>query len=381
MKHMASSVKLISKRRIPEASDENEFTWAYETNDTWIPFSDGISSSIEKAFQQGSKEIFIDGIYRIDLEDFVRENVNDQKHKQSIRRRRVSKSSFSNEDESRRNERFSFHLECVSRCSASADTNYYGSPFIAEWYLTFTKGKRNITFDSIFHVLVQGLREEGPKNESKCVDDIVNNLNKIRDEVLQKSEKQKMEELENYCARLYTKSCFIHRIVNIALRNNDHTKQRTLGPYCLLVFNYIGRHVDDDFSIRRRLRQSFRSTKPQLMTVFRGDCISREMIEEYQQAVGNKSKYFKWLPFVSTSRDQTVAECFLGNVLYKIQLERSLLKDQLVDISSISSFNDEEEILLQPGVRFQVDKVELDKIKYLPLVSINIVPSYVSTLR
>jgi hypothetical protein len=100
------------------------------------------------------------------------------------------------EDESRRCERFSFHLGLVSSCSVSVDTNYYGSPFIAEWFLTFTKGKRNITFDSIFPVLVQGLREEGQNEPEHVVRDIVDSLNKIRDKVPRKNEKKRMKELE-----------------------------------------------------------------------------------------------------------------------------------------------------------------------------------------
>jgi hypothetical protein len=52
-----------------------------------------------------------------------------------------------------------------------------------------------------------------------------------------------------------------------------------------------------------------------------------------------------------------------------------------VDIGTISSFKDEKEILLQPGVRFQVVKVEFDDMDSLHLVHINIVPSYVSSLR
>jgi hypothetical protein len=261
------------------------------------------------------------------------------------------------------------------------DTNYYGSPFIAEWFLIFTKGKRNVTFDSIFPVLVQGLQEEGQTEPEHVVRNIVNSFNKIKDEVLRKSEKKKMEALEDYCAELYTKPCFIYRMVNIALRDHDHTKRRTLGPYCFLVFNYIGRHFDDKFSIRRRLRQNFRPARSQPWTVFRGDYISREMIEEYRRAAGDQSKYFKWLPFVSTSRDQSIAENFAKNVLYVIELQHYSLKDQFADMSTISSFKGEQEILLQPGVRFQVVKLEFNDMKSLYSVHINIVPSYVSSLR
>jgi hypothetical protein len=52
-----------------------------------------------------------------------------------------------------------------------------------------------------------------------------------------------------------------------------------------------------------------------------------------------------------------------------------------VDISAVSSYKQEKEILLQPGVRFQVVKVKFDDMKSLHLVHIKIVPSYVSRLR
>ncbi|CAF2792692.1 unnamed protein product [Rotaria sp. Silwood2] len=383
---MTSSVRLISVRKIPEASTENEFIWVYQMNDKWTPFSDTASSVIEKAFRHGFEEIFINEIYRIDLKHFVQEHIDDRNCKQSIRRRRrhLLKSSASsdeaNEDESRRCERFSFPLGLVSSCSVSVDTNYYGSPFIAEWFLVFTNRKRKITFNSIFPALVQGLQEEGKTESERVVRNITDTLNKIRDESFRKREKNRMKELEICCAKLYTKSCFIYHTVNIALRDNDHTKLRTLGPYCFLVFNYIGRHLNDDFSIRRRFRQTLRPTKFQLTTVFRGDYISHEIIQEYQQAVGNNSKYFKWLSFVSTSRDQDVAESFARNVLYIIELQHYSLNDQFVDLSTISCHQEENEILLQPGVRFQVVKVEFDDMKGINLVHIKIVPSYVSTL-
>ncbi|CAF3805922.1 unnamed protein product [Rotaria sp. Silwood1] len=383
---MASPVKLISVRQIPEASAQDEFIWGYQMNDKWIPFPDTVSSNIDKAFRQGLEELFTNEGYRIDLKDFVQEHINDRNCKQLIlrRRRHPHKSSISNnktnEDEYQRYERFSFPLGLVSSCSVSADTNYYGSPFIEEWYLTFTNGKRKVTVDSIFPVVIEGLREEGKTESEDVVRNIMNILNKTREKGLRKSEKKRMIELENCCAKLYTNSNFLYRIVNSALRNNDRTKQYTLGPYCFLVFNYIGRHLNDDFSIRHRFRQSLRSTEPQLITVFRGDYISPEIIQEYRQAVGNKSKYFKWLSFVSTSSDRAVAEEFIRNALYIIDLQRYSSKDQFVDLSSISSYQDEKEILLQPGVRFQVIKVELDNTNNTHLVHIKIVPSYVSTL-
>ncbi|CAF3566818.1 unnamed protein product [Rotaria sp. Silwood1] len=163
---MASSVKLLSVRRIPETATENELIWVCKTNDEWTPLPNAISVVIEKAFRRDLEGITIDGMYRIDFKYFLIEYVDDRNRKQPIRRQqRYLKLSVSRdetiEDEARRYERCSCPLVLVSSCSASVDTNYYGSPFIAAWYLTFTEGKRDVTFDSIFPVLLQGLREEG----------------------------------------------------------------------------------------------------------------------------------------------------------------------------------------------------------------------------
>lgn len=380
-----SSAELISVRRTLEETTPEDFIWVYWENDRWIPFTDSVSATIETAFRNGFEETLIPEDYRIDLKYFIQEHLSDRKRRQVIRRwQRIPTPSFRDElmdeDESRRYERFSFPLGLVSCCSAGMDTDYYGSPFIAKWYLTFTNGKRDVTFDSIFSALVQGLREEGKTEKEHILNSIVCNLNKMKDEVHQKSEKIKMEALEDYCAKLYTKPCFIYRVVNIALRDNDFNKLHTLGPYCFLVFNYIGRHMNDERSIRRRLLKAIHPVRSKQITVYRGDYISPEMMEKYQQDVEDKSRYFKWLSFVSTSRDRDVAEKFAQNVLYIINMQDYSLRDQFADVSTISSCQQENEILLQPGVRFQVTKLETDKMK-LPIVHVNIVPSYVSTLR
>ncbi|CAF2724883.1 unnamed protein product [Rotaria sp. Silwood2] len=287
---MALPVKLLSVRRTTEASTQNEFIWACETNGEWTPLPDAISVDIEKAFRRNFEEITIDELYRIDVKYFLIEQVNELNRKQRIRRqRRYLKSSVSRvetiEAEARRCERFSCSLVLVSRCSASVDTNYYGSPFIAEWYLTFTEGKRDVTFDSIFPVLLQGLREEGKSESERVVQDIVDTLNEARKKSLKIKEKKRMEVLEDYCAKLYTKACFVFRTVNDALRDNDRTKLKTLGPYCFLLYNYVGRHMNDDFPIRHRFQPTLRLTRSQSMTVYRGDYMSHELLEEYQQAL------------------------------------------------------------------------------------------------
>jgi hypothetical protein len=393
---MTSPIKLISVHQIAEVSDQEEFFWIYQTNTDpwnttqiaeWTPYPHGVSSAIEKAFRRGSEQIFIDEMYRIDLEHLVQEHIDDRNRQRPIRRRRRSSlnSSISSdeetESESCRRERLSFHLGLVSARSTTVDTNYHGLPFVTDWVLIFTKGEMNVTFDSIFPVLVQGLEQEGQTESTTAAREIVDILNKVRDTSLKKKETKRMKDLQDCCAKLYTKDCYIYRVINTALRGDDRTKLNTLGPYCYLVYNYIGQHVKDYLSIRHRLQEILHPTESRSMIVYRGDYISRETIEEYRQAAGDNSKYFKWLPFVSTSLDRDVAESFGCNVLYIIELQRYLSNDQFANLKINTYKQSEEEILLRPGVRFRVDKVKFDGVTGRQLVYIKVVPSYVSNLR
>ncbi len=247
--------------------------------------------------------------------------------------------------------------------------------------MKFTKGKLNVTFDSIFPVLVQGLKHEGRTESENVVREIVQCLNVVKDETFGKKDKKRIEKLQDCCVKIYTKNCYIYRVVNTALRDDDRTKLDTLGPYCYLVYNSIGRHLKDYLSIRHRLRQAVHPTESQFIIVYRGDHVSREIIEEYRQAARNNNKYFKWLSFVSTSLSREVAENFGCNVLYIIELQRYVTNDQFTNLKNNSSFEDEEEILLRPGMRFRVNKAEFDDETGRQLVYIKIVPSYVFNLR
>ncbi|CAF3072483.1 unnamed protein product, partial [Rotaria sp. Silwood2] len=147
--------------------------------------------------------------------------------------------------------------------------------------------------------------------------------------------------------------CFLFRVVNTALRCDDRTKLDALGPYCYLVYNYIGRHTNQNMSLRHRLLQSARVTDGQSMILYRGDEVCSKTLEEFKHAAGKKDKYFRWLPFVSTSLDLVVAENFEQNILYIIELQRYLSNDQFTYLSNNTYFKSEKEILLKPGARFQ----------------------------
>jgi hypothetical protein len=379
-----------------KSSLQDEFIWECQTNadpwdetqtPEWTPYSNAKSSAIEKAYKNKSKEILIDENYRIDLENCIQQHINDPYRQRPVRRRRCRPHSIvptdkETEDESAYRERLSSPLGLVSSYSATGDTTYYGSSFVHTWLVTFTKGKMKITFDTIYPVLLKGLMLEGQIAKTNTLTEIEAVLIKIKEETSKKSSEKRIKELQDCCAKLYTKSCYIYGAVNAALRNDDRSKLDTLGPFCYLLFNYVGRRFKDNSSILDRFRRVLHPNEIEWMTLYRGDYTSDTNIEEYRRAARDNSKHFKWLPFVSTSRDRKVAEFFAGNVLYIIKIRSySSNEDRFTDLSEISHFPIEQEILLLPGVQFQVNKVSFDNENGLHLVYIKINSSYISKLK
>ncbi|CAF1616628.1 unnamed protein product [Didymodactylos carnosus] len=89
--------------------------------------------------------------------------------------------------------------------------------------------------------------------------------------------------------------------------------------------------------------------------VYRGVLLDPHQIESYKNAVGKGSK--EWLNFSSASKNRALAEIY-GNTLFVINIPS---KSQPIDISSVSNFPEEEEVLLPASTSFQIEKVEYDE--------------------
>ncbi|CAF1219556.1 unnamed protein product [Didymodactylos carnosus] len=142
------------------------------------------------------------------------------------------------------------------------------------------------------------------------------------------------------CAvRLYSAESFLYKLVNNTLRNDDMSKVDTLGPFCCLLRNHLVSYTDAE-----------------ALTVYRGVFLTDEMIKEYKEAI---DQHIKLLSFTSTSRDRCIAEKF-GNTLFIIKLKAGRGRYEK-DISSLSQYPHEQEVLLTAGERtILVEKVEFD---------------------
>jgi len=94
--------------------------------------------------------------------------------------------------------------------------------------------------------------------------------------------------------------------------------------------------------------------------VYREIKLSPWIIDAYKEATKISISY-RWAGFSSISKSQQFAEDFNTNTLFIIQLKKIYLREKkAIDISGYSQFPEEEEILLQAGIEFTVEKVDYD---------------------
>ena len=155
----------------------------------------------------------------------------------------------------------------------------------------------------------------------------------------------------------YTKSSFLYKIINRALRTED--------ILALYTFRYFMTDLSASLETAR--------TEQLPLYVYRGATISRDELEKYQVGYIVATN-----AFFSASSDRQVAEMFCGfndvnpsatrsrnddlqHVLFEINIDRNHLLDiVLADISCQSEIPDENEILFDTGSAFEITSICYD---------------------
>lgn len=110
------------------------------------------------------------------------------------------------------------------------------------------------------------------------------------------------------------------------------------------------------------------SLKTSNLTLYRGELLNENMKECYRQAVGTLKS---WLAFTSTSKNRQLAEVF-GDTLFIITFDKNEGFSITRDISGVSQFPMEEEVLLRSGVIFMVEKIEIDHTNAKCIIYLNV---------
>ncbi|CAF1279658.1 unnamed protein product [Adineta steineri] len=154
--------------------------------------------------------------------------------------------------------------------------------------------------------------------------------------------------LSDQAIRWYTRDSFLYRLLNKALRMQDTN--------FLFLFRFFIR------DITKQLRDH---QYPSAITLYRGQIISKKELKLFEES---NRKFLSVTSFFSTTFDSTVALSYidlefidddLQSVLFEIHADPSENQSKpFAEITSISYYPDEKEVLMMLGSVFRIDSVE-----------------------
>ncbi len=290
---------------------------------------------VDEAFSKNRKKLELDDYY-IDLDKCIQINKQDSSIQRSIKR-----CICQPHEAPLRSERFYVSQKLVKSFN---DNDSNDRRFINEWRRRY----KNMSVNEKLQKAADGIRKEG----------ILLGKNVEADWIAQQLclVKNKPDlEVGKCIIELYTHESFLYRLVNTTLRENDQSKVDTLGAFAQLLFQC-------DCS-------SFVGKSGYAEELYRGAQLDEQTIESYKQAIGQTKT---WDAFSSTSKNRKKATSF-GNVLFIINRDKSAkYKFSGIDVSDISHYSDEEEVLIRAARNFIVENVEREDNtgKYLIFLSL-----------
>ena len=304
----------------------------------WSHYSDVENLIIEDAYTENKAQAVLDEYY-IDLKRMLQISKVD-----GYKQRPVKRVVRKREDKHLREERFMDLPVDTGRLFGGE----YGfvAPFVIEVRRTLNlqpddlPSKKPELIPVLVEKAAEGIVKEGTHMNKKY------EANKLATMLLEKKN-ERMEEVWKCCAYLYSLESFLYKTLNAAMRlvgNKEQeqvwrSKVRTLGPFCLLLW-------DDPINKKGQTKK----------TLYRGAKLKLDQIAQYEEMAKDKSRYGSFQAFSSCTRNPEKAKEF-GNVLFIMEVDFAFM----ADISEISEYSDEEEELVVPGVCFRVQRVEFDE--------------------
>ena len=311
---------------------EEAISWYYQVNLTtkateWVRYRDLEIDLIEEAFQENRAEVLLDR-YRIDFRSRLQITLTDETKTRAVKRELSSHRARDSRDD-----RFGSPLPATSTSSYQSFDSW--CPFLSAWFKSPSGRRASLDFPNCLEACARGIVKEAALHRSHSIAEATYMAEKIR----QCSAKTRVE-VAQLCIGFYTYDSFFHRVLNKALREKDLSKLETLGPICYLITNYS------------------RVSRDYIGTVYRGMNLTSSEIQGYQKAIG---QWKTWAAFASTSKDPRVAKAFTGNTLFIIEITQTALASiRAYDITHLSRYPDENEVLVLAGVSFQILDVQED---------------------
>ena len=138
---------------------------------------------------------------------------------------------------------------------------------------------------------------------------------------------------------MYTEDSFLYKDINECLRKENLRNFKNLGFY--------------SYFLNKILKNCMRKFNFKESVVFRGMQLEPFEIEEYDKIYKSDYPAFRCNSFMSTSKNKDAARMY-GNVIFFIDFFDSYG----IDISKISNFADEEEVLMPIGSLFKIKNIK-----------------------
>lgn len=198
-------------------------------------------------------------------------------------------------------------------------------------FMTFL---RDFTCKTDIETVIQGIEQVArDKGLVQGAEELVRQLNAYP--------KQESDLFGLVCLRLYTGNTFLPKMINTFLRRYEADKIPTLGP----IFKVLDEQFDKY------------STKLNCRTVYRGERLRFADLVRYKHEKKNK-KLGHWSGITSASKERPVAEMFVRNCLLIIRLKKKYGKGKVLDISDLSIFKEENEVVFRSGTEYNVRRYE-----------------------
>ncbi|CAF1403001.1 unnamed protein product [Rotaria magnacalcarata] len=173
----------------------------------------------------------------------------------------------------------------------------------------------------------------------------------------------------------YTRDCFIYRLINKALRVQDIN--------LLFAFRFL---ILDIFNQLRVEKSRLRRSSGNIIQCYRGQMITEEELNQMRSNIGC---FISVNSFLSTTQDRNLAVVFASSLddiyeklLFEIEADMCLLRAKpFADVTHLSIFDQEKEILFMCGAIFQIKNITKNEAESLWIIQLKLCDDTNSALK
>lgn len=366
-------------------SGEDPWEEQDDTKYIWTAYSAQNAYSLEKAFIFNESVVDL-GDYEVDLTKMLQVNKQDNYKVRRVKRAAVEQSRFLLDvpepvaivqSQKTMNHAFGNIHHFLNHIIHRTQQSYKLYFKLSNLTLSTKKHKYQEIFDEVVACIQKGAETRAKILKIRSASGWQDNL-KFEAECIAAELVRKSDTLKGFLKailRVYTMETFLYSWINELLRNENWKELNILTPF-LVCLAYVFK--SQEFLIKRSLYKTFTGlmgfSSNNELTLYRGAALLEEHFVQYDL---KKIQHFSWNGITSTSLSEEQAKEFVAysldvaqqwkeakrGVMFIISADFNLAKDceGIIDVSSISKYPHEKEVILSPGSVFELLNIKEGK--------------------